>query len=112
MNTVKKGKIGEDMARQFLEEKGYKFVGSNFYSRFGEIDLIMIDGDITVFCEVKMRSSLKYGSPLEAVDQRKKNRIWKTAQFYLKTKNVGKWRIDVIGILGNQNEITHVKSAF
>ena len=80
--------------------------------RTGEIDLIARDGRYLVFAEVKYRKNLQMGDPLEAVDLRKQQQIYRTAIYYLHQK---KWenvpcRFDVIGITGTQ--ICHIRNAF
>lgn len=109
----KMGFTYEEKAAKYLEEKGYRILERNFYSRFGEIDLIARDGKYLVFIEVKYRASVRGGHPLEVVDSRKQNRIRKSAYFYLMRygflENTA-CRFDVIGILGE--EITHIENAF
>jgi putative endonuclease len=73
---------GEKLARRFLEEKGYEILETNFYCRFGEIDIIArLDGKIS-FVEVKTRRQIKYGFPAESVTKCKENHIYKIAEFY------------------------------
>lgn len=67
-----RGKIGEDMATEYLNKKGYKILERNFECRQGEIDIIALDKDEIVFVEVKTRTSKKYGLAAEAVDENKK----------------------------------------
>ena len=77
------GKTGEDIATQYLIQKGYKIVERNFYCRQGEIDIIAKEKQEIVFVEVKTRSNLCFGKPREAVDEGKQNHIYKTAKYYL-----------------------------
>ncbi len=109
----KKGTEYERQAAEFLEKKGYRILHRNFYSRFGEIDLVARQGAYLVFAEVKYRNSAQGGHPLEAVDRLKQRRICKTAAYYCLRYGYGEdtpCRFDVIGILGE--EITHVEDAF
>lgn len=111
-----KRKIGyeyETVAAEFLKEKGYRILTQNFYTKFGEIDLIAQDGEYLVFVEVKYRSNDESGHPLEAVNPRKQQCLKKAAQFYLIRYGMSadiSCRFDVIGILGN--EIMHIENAF
>ncbi len=73
----------ESVARVFLERKGLRFVERNFRSRFGEIDLIMRDGEVLVFVEVRHRRSSRFGTAAETVDRRKQHKLIRTAEYYL-----------------------------
>jgi|GEM_PF-176981 len=84
----KLGEQGEALAMEFLSKKGLHLIDRNFYSHFGEIDLIMQDNNRTndnylVFIEVRRRKNLGYGSALESIDIRKQQKIRKTAEFFL-----------------------------
>ena len=103
----------EQQAADFLEARGYQILHRNFYSRYGEIDLVARQEKTLVFLEVKYRNSEAGGHPLEAVDRRKQRRICKTAVYYCLHYGYGEYmpcRFDVIGILGE--EIIHVEDAF
>lgn len=73
----------EHAARRFLEHEGLRFVEGNFHSRFGEIDLIMRDGEALVFVEVRHRRNQRSGTPAETVDRRKQLKLIRTAEYYL-----------------------------
>jgi len=106
-----KGKKGEELALNFLENNGYKLIEKNFKSKFGEIDLIMKDGEVVVFVEVKYRLSEDYGSPKDAVTYEKMKKIIKTAEYFIVKNNLNSlYRFDVVSIL--KNNIEHVKNAF
>ena len=77
------GKQSEQLARQYLERRGYRLVEANFHCRWGEIDLILKKGQELVFAEVRSRSNLHYGTPAESVDEKKRAKLRKTAQYYL-----------------------------
>ncbi len=83
-----------------LQSKGYKIIGRNFRSRFGEIDIIALDADSLVFVEVKARWSKKFGSPEEAVTFQKLQKIRKTGEYYSLTHPSlpQKLRIDVVAL--------------
>lgn len=80
--TNKVGALAEDFAANFLSAQGYKIIDRNFRSRFGEIDIIALHGNLLVFVEVKARWSLKFGRPEEAVTPQKIWKITKTAEYY------------------------------
>lgn len=83
MNTARDmGKKAEQLACDYLQTCGLKLVTANFYSRFGEIDLIMHDGDSYIFVEVKQRTS-GMNSALESITIAKQRKLIKTAQFFL-----------------------------
>ena len=109
-----KGKKGEDLAAEFLEKQGFKLIKRNWrFSRIGEIDIIAEDGDTLVFVEVKTRTSMCFGHPIEAISPKKLNTIQKLAEIYINTKTIKEYksfRIDIIGILmGKEPDITHLK---
>ncbi len=112
------GKIGENLACQYLEKNNYKILKRNFRCRQGEIDIISYDKTRKelVFIEVKTRTSLKYGRPGEAVEKVKQQHIKKVAQYYIYKNKLAKkhTRFDVIEVfLNNSNyKIEHIKQAF
>lgn len=113
MNKRQIGTKKEQTAAEYLKIQGYDILGVNFYSRFGELDLIARDGRYIVFVEVKYRTGIQKGYPLEAVTLTKRRRIIQAARYYLYRNRYPEdtpCRFDVIGILGE--EITHVKGAF
>ena len=117
----KKREIGfefEDLAKKYLLDKGMRYIESNFYTRYGEIDLIFTDEDdkILVFVEVRYRKNTEFGEPLETINEKKQEKIVISSQIYIKNK---KWkqdiRYDVIGIKKDKsgnNKIDWIKNAF
>jgi putative endonuclease len=99
-NKVSLGKKGELLAKNHLISKGYVFLDENFYSRFGEIDLVFKDGDILVFVEVKTRNGKQLKDIVETVNKLKVNRILKSAEIYINQKRVDfkEMRIDAVFI--------------
>lgn len=73
------GRKGEALAADFLSEAGMEVVERNWRCSQGEIDLVVRDGDELVFVEVKTRSSLGYGHPLEAITVAKLARLRRLA---------------------------------
>ncbi|MDE6189903.1 MAG: YraN family protein [Clostridia bacterium] len=112
MNTKEAGIEGENTAVKYLKKSGYKILERNFSVKTGEIDIIAQDKNYIVFVEVKARESLKFGSPIESVTRQKVRSIVRTAQCYLRRKNMNNayCRFDVIEVL--RGEVNHVKNAF
>ena len=113
MNNITTGKQGEQLACSYLKQKGYKILETNKrYARYCEIDIIALDKDTLVFCEVKTRNTDICGLPQEAVTKTKYQNIKKGIFFYLQENpNFKKVRIDVISILLKPElKITHLKN--
>lgn len=111
------GAEGEAAAAAFLEGEGYRIVERNFRSIQGEVDLIIRDGATLVFVEVKLRRTLRFGSPAEAVDPRKQDRIRRVALGYLAEHNLldrVEVRFDVLGVEPGAEgySFEHIKGAF
>ena len=111
------GKLGEQLAKKLLQNKGYKFIIENFHCRFGEIDLIFQDKETLVFVEVKTRWSNKFGIPEEAITPRKIKSIVKTGEYFktLHSQLSKSLRIDAVAIeLTPDNfklkSVRHIKS--
>ena len=108
------GSQGEAQARSLLEAKGYRFVGSNYYCRWGEIDLIMLDQGTLVFVEVRLRRSERFGTPLESITRTKQRRLIQSAKDYLlHHPHAGPLRFDVVGLLmsAGQTQAQHLENA-
>lgn len=83
MNTRKVGLKAESFVCQFLQKKGYKIIGRNYRTNFGEIDIIALYDGVLVFIEVKYRKNYKFGYPEDAVGYRKLKIIQKVAEHYI-----------------------------
>jgi len=109
------GKLGEDIAVNYLKKKGYKILDRNFDCRQGELDIIALDKKEIVFVEVKTRTSNRYGYPSEAVNKVKQKHMLQTIKYYLYIKNLneGFVRIDVIEVYIKDNvyKVNHIKQA-
>lgn len=94
------GRWGEERAASYLSEQGYTLLDRNVRTSYGEIDLIVCRDGVTVFVEVKTRSSTTYGLPEEAVTARKQAHLLAAVQAYLQSHPdfEGDWRIDVVAI--------------
>ena len=114
---LRRGELGERMAKRHLQKLGLKFLVANFRSDRGEIDLIFRDGDCLAFVEVKARSSEDWTRPAAAVDARKRRLLSLTALDYLRRlKNPPvKIRFDIVEVLlagGEVREVRHLPNTF
>lgn len=115
--NIEKGKIGEELAAEFLSKKGFKILEKNWrYSRYGELDIIAVDNKTLVFVEVKARSSIAFGHPAEAVDKNKLEKIRTLAGIYINEHpdlNYKGYRYDAIAvILTKIPEIIYYKDVY
>jgi putative endonuclease len=112
------GQRGEAAAARFLETRGYRVLERQLRGRYGELDLVAVDGDVVVFVEVKSRTTLASGHPTEAITPAKQRKVTQSALAYLKRRG---WlerraRIDVIAVLWPDSaakpQIDHYVNAF
>lgn len=113
------GSNGEDIAVQFLSQKGFEIVERNYFHGHGEIDIIAIDprDNYLVFVEVKTRYSLEYGNPVYAINKKKLSQIKKIAELYLADKNIQQCncRFDVVTVLlidPNNPQVEHYENVY
>ena len=114
MIPQERGRIAEEKALAYLLAQGLKLIRQNYSCRLGEIDLIMRDRNCLVFIEVRSRISKNFGGGLGSITYTKKQKIIKSASYYLLTQNMQTWalRFDVISIDGKAASITWIKDAF
>ncbi|MFN2497223.1 MAG: YraN family protein [Pseudonocardiaceae bacterium] len=111
------GRYGEEIAVGHLEEAGMVVLERNWRCAEGELDIIARDGSTLVFCEVKTRSGVGYGTPLDAVIPAKARRIRRLAAAWLHEADRG-WpelRFDVVSVLrprGCEPTVEHLRGAF
>lgn len=115
MTNKEIGKYGENLAKKYLENLGYKILDMNYkYSRYGEIDIIALYKNELCFVEVKTRRNNKFGTPMEAITKDKLIKIQLSAKNYIQEKKpkFEHYRIDTISIelKENKEEITHIKN--
>ena len=105
MSRTELAQWGEETARNFLRSRHVKIIENNFRTSSGEIDIIGFDAQDLVFFEVKTRSSLRFGFPEEAVNERKLEKIENVANDFLDVRPYEdlNWRIDTIAIIRNPN---------
>ena len=109
------GKKGEDLAANYLQQKGYRILSRNYRFKKSEVDIICEKNDLLVFVEVKTRSSLKYGLPEVFVSLNQQQAVIRAAEeFLVETSWKSDLRFDIISIFmkGEEAEIEHLKDAF
>ncbi len=94
------GSLGEGISRKFLTKKGYRIIGANVRTPFGELDLVARYKNSIVFIEVRTRTTSSFGPPYLSVTRAKQMHIIKNALFYLKRYKLSNsnWRIDVVSV--------------
>jgi putative endonuclease len=102
-----RGQAGEDRAAAWYQAAGYDVLARNWRCRDGELDLVLADGSVIVFCEVKSRSSDAFGLPAEAVTPAKQARLRRLAAQWLESsgRRPREVRFDVVAILGDELEV-------
>jgi putative endonuclease len=108
------GQQGEQLAANFLAEGGLKILDSNWRCQHGEIDIVALDGQTLVICEVKTRSGVRFGTPLEAITRQKAARLRRLAVAWVTAHRLffEEIRIDAVGVLraaSGEFSIEHVR---
>lgn len=109
-------KKGEDLACEFLRKKDYTILERNFRKSYAEVDIIGVKDNTLVFIEVKTRTSLQYGTPMESITYWKLRPLIKTAKYYAIThpKLPQALRIDAIAVCMNKDgeveSIEHIEN--
>ncbi len=109
------GTQGEDIAVDYLRQKGYVVLDRNWRSGHKEIDIVARQGDTIVFVEVKARANIMYGNPEDAVTRRKMHLLVMAADAYLRHNLLDdEVRFDIITITGSVQKphIRHYEHAF
>ncbi len=107
---------GELTAIRYLEEKGYTIIETNYQIRWGEIDIIASEGNITVFIEVRYRHDESHGHPLDTFTYPKRRAMKRTILYYLMKHRIPEEsiRVDFIGLMPKKDgtighRLWHVK---
>lgn len=109
------GNLGEKIAANFLEEKGYSILEKNWRYGRQEVDLIARDKNFIVIVEVKTRSTNIFGEPEESVDLVKQRYLINAADGYMQQLAFeAEVRFDIISIIksGTKHKIKHIEDAF
>jgi len=98
------GRAGEERAAQHLRARGYEILERNWRCSQGEIDIVAVHDDLLCVIEVKTRRSDRFGHPFEAVDERKRRRLWRLAFAWADAhpdlSRGRRMRLEVIGLTG------------
>lgn len=109
------GTLGEELAVDFLLQKGYQILETNWRYQKAEVDIIAKYDTILAAVEVKTRSSNEFGDPQDFVDQKKIKLLTKAIDEYVNQKNLDiEVRFDIVAITINEEqlEIEHLEDAF
>jgi len=109
------GKLGEELAVEFLEKAGYAILETNWVFQKAEIDIIAQKGDVLAIVEVKTRSSVDFGLPQDFVKPKKVQLLVKAVNEYIITNDLDtNARFDIIAIFknGKEYETEHLEDAF
>jgi putative endonuclease len=95
------GRLGEQLAAEYLQQAGIRILDRNWRCADGELDIVAAERRVLVACEVKTRSGVAFGSPLEAISRRKQARLRRLAVSWIQAHGVlfDEVRIDVIGLV-------------
>ena len=111
------GQEGESVAERYLRRKGYRILERNARSSVGELDLVVEDGAVLVFVEVKARHTDAYGGAVYAVHRRKQDKLIQLAAQYLARHHIinRPCRFDVVLVQGSEAhdpQVDHIQNAF
>jgi len=111
-NNLKTGRLGEEIAKKYLQVKRYIIIEQNYRTKRAEIDLIALCKNTLVFVEVRTKKRERFGSPEESFSRSKKNKLINNARAYVVKKRWKKeYRIDAICIvLDNNYRVNHYKN--
>ncbi len=101
------GRYGEDLVERWYAERGYRVLERNWRCPSGELDLVVTDGSQLVFCEVKTRSSDRYGTGFEAITRAKQQQVRRLAAQYVRQRGgwAGPLRCDAASVMGRTVEV-------
>lgn len=94
------GRYGENVAVRYLEDRGFRILERNWRCGAGELDVVAVEDDCLVVCEVKTRRSEAFGPPQVAVTPRKLARLRRLTVMWL-ASHEGSWpaiRLDVLAV--------------
>jgi len=108
-----RGRAGELRAERYLRDHGYLVLDRNWRCASGEIDIVALDGADLVIIEVKTRRTVSYGHPFDAVDARKRARLWRLshswAVAHADAARGRRLRVDVIGVTGDDPDTARLE---
>ncbi len=99
-NNLKTGCLGEEIAKRYLENQGYRIIQENYRTKYAEIDLIAWHKKCLVFIEVRTKKEERFGTPEESLTVKKINKLLRNAMVYTAQRNYqGSYRIDAVCIV-------------
>jgi putative endonuclease len=114
--TQEFGELGERIAERWLRRRGWRVVQRRFRSGHRDIDLVVAQGDVVAFVEVKARRGSEFGDPVEAVNWNKQRQLVRSASVWIERhgRPTESYRFDVVGVLveGERVRVRHVANAF
>ena len=113
------GRLGERLAAEHLERLGYRIVARNYRTRFGELDLVVTDDEVLVFCEVKTRHAGS-GDPWDSLGEAKRRQVRSMGRVWLaearERPRTSVLRFDAIGVQIDRDgalvSLDHLEGAF
>ncbi len=109
------GKLGEQIAAEYLKGEGMKILDLNWRLNRNEIDLVGIEGDRLVVAEIKTRNANPFQEPEHAVTREKQRIMVRSGNAYARLKRINKEvRFDIVTIIftGNDYQVNHIRDAF
>lgn len=107
------GRDGEEAAAIHLGRAGFDVLDRNWRCALGEIDIVARDGEEIVVVEVKTRTTELFGHPLEAVDARKRARLWKLAVAWCRAHpdlaRARGIRVDAVAVVGAERALFRIE---
>ena len=108
-HNQKIGRWGEEMGAEFLQKRGYEVVEKNARTPYGEIDLVTRRDGLTIFVEVKTRTSRRFGLPEEAITPRKQAHMLAAAEHYAAEHEIDSWQADVLAVEGQPGKTPSIE---
>lgn len=111
------GRVGEQLAAQYLIQRGYTLLASNWRCKGGEIDLVVQHGSSIVFVEVRTRRAASVDAALESITPRKRERLLTAIHTYLTETGLesADWRVDIVAVAIRSNSpplVEHLEDGF
>ena len=115
--SVQIGQAAETLACDYLQQHGLKLISRNYHAPYGELDLIMQDHDHVVFVEVRCRRNLHYGSGADSITASKRDKLIKTALYYLQqhpkqAKRPVRFDVVSLSAVDDDTDFEWIKDAF
>jgi len=103
--NLKTGRLGEDIAKEYLEDKGYKIIDQNYKTKYAEIDIIAERKNVLIFVEVRTKTGEQFGTPEDTLTKAKLAKIKRNAIAYSSAKRwEGPCRIDAVCVVLNPDK--------